>query len=181
MGGVWTSWGVVSVTGAWAFLRPPSPSPPPRRRKGRGRSNRSGAPARGGRHSEDRGDDCPRVQGPHGGCRGTTVLQPKTLELFLNRKMLVKDICLTFKVTVEQDAATCLLSWRQIYISSIYSRITDNKSSLFHLKTGILNIKKPDLKKNQMCKESVDSDRGGGGTHHGGLVLVDHHFFSFRN
>lgn len=82
VGGVWTSWGAVSVTGAWASLRPPSPSPPPRRRKGRGRSNRSGAPARGGRHSEDRGDDCPRVQGPHGGCRGTTVLQPKTRTFF---------------------------------------------------------------------------------------------------
>lgn len=79
---VWTSWEAVSVTGAWAFLRPPSPSPPPRRRKGRGRSNRSGAPARGGRHSEDRGGDCPQVQGPYGGCRGTTLHQPKTLEPF---------------------------------------------------------------------------------------------------
>lgn len=25
------------------------------------------------------------------------------------------------------------------------------------------------------------TDWGGGWTHHGGLVLVDHHFFSFRN
>lgn len=49
------------------------------------------------------------------------------------------------------------------------------------LKNWDIKYEKPDLNKNQVCKERQSVTGVWGGTHHGGLVLVDHHFFSFRN
>lgn len=121
------------MTGSWVFLQLPSPSPPPRRRKGRGRSNRSDVPVGGRRRSEEE-ETVPvsRVTGPMEAVRGAYYPCPKNWKLLLlYRQMLVSDICLTFKATVEQDGATWLLPWREIYIGSRI--IVYYKSCLLHL------------------------------------------------
>lgn len=71
--------------------------------------------------------DLRRLSGGH-------IIPAKNWKLLFYRQMLVSDICVTFKATVEQDRATWLLPWREIYISSIYARIiVYYKSCLLHL------------------------------------------------